>query len=115
MNLSKEWTYFTNGVALGATLGVITGTAATLYCKKKQHLSADRVLDLVKLDFLKEGAIEGSWINFEKQPIRKFAVHTQAYSGGITRMEDDQLVSYEFLADTKTGTVLDISREVLEN
>lgn len=76
----------------------------------QKNLRADDVLQIVKDEFLKEGPIEGSWINFEKQPLRKFAVHSEGYEGGITRLEDDQLVTYEFLADAKTGTVLDIKR-----
>jgi predicted small secreted protein len=80
--------------------------------KNRKELSADDVLNQVKRAFLLEGPIEGSWINFEKQPLRKFAVHSTAYNGGITRMEDGELAIYEFLADTKTGTVLDITRSI---
>ena len=69
--------------------------------KKKQSMNADDVLDQIKAAFLKEGPIEGSWINFEKQPLRKFAVTSQGYTGGITRTEDGQLITYEFLADAK--------------
>ncbi|NLJ19176.1 MAG: hypothetical protein GX355_09970, partial [Globicatella sulfidifaciens] len=44
------------------------------------------------------------------QPYQKFAVKTQGYPGGITRYEDDQLVTYEFLADAKTGAILELNR-----
>ena len=36
--------------------------------EEKQSMNADDVLDQIKAAFLKEGPIEGSWINFEKQP-----------------------------------------------
>lgn len=102
---------FQGGVAIGAGIGLLTGVASTLFMKHyKQKLSADTILQSVKKAFLKEGPIEGSWINFEKQPVRKFAVHTEGYNGGITRLEDNHLVTYEFLADAKTGSVLDIKR-----
>lgn len=110
MNNESEFNYFKGGLALGMGVGLLGGAASALWVKKKQNLSADDVLRKVKQAFLQEGPIEGSWINFEKQPLRKFAVHSQGYTGGIVRLEDGQLVTYEFLADAKTGTVLDIQR-----
>lgn len=108
-----EVNFFKTGAAIGAGIGLATGIATTIWVKNRNALKADDILDKVKTAFLEEGSIEGSWINFEKQPIRKFAVHSDAYSGGITRMEDNQLVMYEFLADTKTGTVLEIQRSLV--
>ncbi|GAA3018364.1 PepSY domain-containing protein [Tetragenococcus solitarius] len=101
---------FKGGIAIGVGIGLLSGIASVLFIKNKQRLSADDILQHIKKAFLKEGPIEGSWINFERQPVRKFAVHTEGYNGGITRLEDDHLVTYEFLADAKTGSVLDIQR-----
>lgn len=112
MNKENRLDYFKGGLMIGTGIGLATGIATTIWAKNKQGLSADAVLDKIKRAFLKEGPIEGSWISFEKQPIRKFAIHSEAYSGGITRMEDGLLVMYEFLADTKTGTVLDVHRSI---
>ena len=53
---------------------------------------------------------KGSWIEFEKKPLRKFAIHSKTYTGGICRIEDDGIVQYEFTADAYTGTVIDIQR-----
>ena len=108
----KQLDFFKTGLTIGAGIGLASGIAATVWIKNKNVLRADDVLNTVKKAFQKEGPIEGSWITFEKQPVRKFAVHSDAYSGGITRMEDGQLVMYEFLADAKTGTVLDIQRSM---
>ncbi|HIX71129.1 MULTISPECIES: hypothetical protein [Enterococcus] len=110
MENENQLSLFKGGLVLGLGVGLVGGVASTLWVKKRQRLSADAVLNTVKGAFLKEGPIEGSWINFEKQPLRKFAVHSEGYTGGITRLEDGKLVSYEFLADAKTGTVLDIQR-----
>lgn len=101
---------FKGGIAIGMGIGFLSGIVSTLLIKNKQNLSADLILQRIKKAFLKEGPIEGSWISFEKQPVRKFAVHTEGYNGGITRLEDNRLVTYEFLADAKTGSVLDINR-----
>lgn len=100
----------TNGLILGAGIGLLSGIYSTLWYQKKQHLSADHVLSGVKHAFLKEGPIEGSWIEFEKKPLRKFAVQSKAYIGGISRIEDNKLIHYEFTADAYTGTIVDIVR-----
>ncbi|BCA86486.1 peptidase [Enterococcus saigonensis] len=110
MNNENEFSYFKGGLALGMSVGLVGGMASAFWLQQKRTLRADNVLHIVKEEFLKEGPIEGSWINFEKQPLRKFAIHSEGYEGGITRLEDDQLVTYEFLADAKTGTVLDVKR-----
>lgn len=110
MDNDTQFNYFKGGLALGMGVGILSGVASTIWLKKKQTMSADDVLRKVKAAFLEEGPIEGSWINFEKQPLRKFAVHSLGYTGGLTRLEDGELVTYEFLADAQTGTVLDIQR-----
>ena len=110
MNEENELTYFKGGLALGVGLGLVGGIASTLFYHKKKTISADLVLENVKAAFLKEGPIEGSWIEFEKKPLRKFAIHSKTYTGGICRIEDDGIVQYEFSADAYTGTVIDIQR-----
>lgn len=102
---------FKGGMAIGVGIGLLSGIASTLLINQyKKKLSADDILKRIKKAFLKEGPIEGSWIHFEKQPVRKFAIQTEGYNGGITRLEDNHLVTYEFWADAKTGSVLDIQR-----
>lgn len=113
MEIKERLDYFKGGVALGASIGLASGIASTIWAKNREKIHPDTILEKVKRAFLTEGPIEGSWINFEKQNIRKFAVQLQGYSGGITRLEDGQLVSYEFVADAKTGTVLDVKRNLI--
>ncbi|MBX4221141.1 peptidase, partial [Enterococcus lactis] len=79
--------------------GLLSGGASTIWYHRKKVLSADQVLENIKTYFLKEGAIEGSWISFDIEPIRKFAVRSSAYRGGLSRIEDGATVYYEFLAD----------------
>ena len=113
MEIKERLDYFKGGVALGASIGLASGIASTIWAKNREKIHPDIILEKVKRAFLTEGPIEGSWINFEKQNIRKFAIQLQGYSGGITRLEDGQLVSYEFVADAKTGTVLDVKRNLI--
>ena len=110
MNEKKEFSYFKSGLAIGVSMGIIGGVAATFWHQKKRTVDADLVLENVKKAFLKEGPIEGSWIEFEKKPRRKFAIHSKTYTGGISRLEDGVMVQYEFTADAYTGTVIDVNR-----
>lgn len=110
MDNENEISYFKGGLALGISLGIISGVASTLWYQTKHTMDADAVLENVKAAFLIEGPIEGSWIEFEKKPLRKFAIHSKTYSGGITRLEDGARIQYEFLADAYTGTVIDVKR-----
>ncbi len=75
--------YFKNGLTIGLGLGFAGGFFNDLV-EERQAMNADDVLDNIKAAFIKEGPIEGSWINFEKQPLRKFAITSQGYTGGIT-------------------------------
>lgn len=115
MNEENEFNYFKGGLAIGVGLGILSGVASTMFYQKKKTMAADDVLDNIKEAFLKEGPIEGSWIEFEKKPLRKFAIHSKIYTGGICRIEDDGIVQYEFTADAYTGTVIDILRLKDEN
>ncbi len=73
-------------------------------------LSANRILKLVKNDFASEGSLTGSWINDKAVPFQRFAVKTQAYEGGVSRLEDGDEVDYEFVADAYTGSLLELKR-----
>lgn len=110
MDNENELGFFKGGLALGISLGIISGIASTLWYQKKRTIDADVVLENVKEAFLNEGPIEGSWIEFEKKPLSKFAIHSKTYAGGISRLEDGVRVQYEFIADAYTGTVIDVKR-----
>ncbi|WP_438360613.1 PepSY domain-containing protein [Levilactobacillus namurensis] len=97
-------------LSLTGFLGGIMGIFITQLFKGAAHLDPDTILDRVKRQFRQESPIEGAWIEHQTVPYQKFAVKTRVYYGGINRYEDDQLVQYQFIADAKTGSVLDIHR-----
>jgi len=97
-------------LAMAGTASLTTGLLTSWLLNHKSTISANNILDTVRQAFLKEGPIEGSWIEMKKAPLQKFAMKTQVYYGGITRYEDNKLIQYEFLADAKTGTIIDIYR-----
>lgn len=106
----KKNSTFKSGLVLGIGLGLASGILSASLKQKEQALHADKILDNVKKAFLKEGPIEGGWIQYEKQPFQKFAIKTDSYLGGINRLEDDKIVTYEFLADANTGAILELNR-----
>ncbi|KRL38597.1 hypothetical protein [Liquorilactobacillus uvarum] len=95
---------------LGVLVGFATGIYANRLARKKTSVSPQKILEQVKKTFQEETPIQGAWINTFTQPFQKFAFKTQVYSGGISRIEDRQLIQYKFLADAKTGGVLDLQR-----
>lgn len=94
-------------ITLGAS-GLAGFIAGKLFGNRQ--MSAKRILKLVRNDFKREGPITGSWIDQHAVPFQRFAVKTNAYQGGLTRREDNQLVNYEFKADAYTGSLLELKR-----
>lgn len=111
MNLKKDIETVlatVGGVAFG--FGAVAGWFAKEYVDKKYPLDGDDILQKMKETFLEEGPIEGSWIELTKVPLRKFAYKTDVYYGGISRLEQGELVQYEFIADAYTGSTMDVYR-----
>ncbi|MER2173549.1 MAG: PepSY domain-containing protein [Carnobacterium sp.] len=107
---TKETTPYilAGGLLLGA--GLTCGYVLHKLITAKKTIHGDAILKYVKQLFLKEGPIEGSWIELQKVPLQKFALKTDVYYGGISRIEEDQLIQYEFIADAYTGSILDLYR-----
>ncbi|EDP68022.1 hypothetical protein CAT7_02182 [Carnobacterium sp. AT7] len=97
-----------SGLLFGA--GLTCGYFLHKILTTKKAIHGDTILKHVKTLFLKEGPIEGSWIELQKVPLQKFALKTDVYYGGISRLEEDQLIQYEFIADAYTGSILDLYR-----
>ncbi len=97
--------------ALGIVAGVAAGAAAYAVAQKyTEHTPADDVLENVKEAFSKEGPIDGSWIVMKPEQYDGLIAPMNVYRGGISRMRDGQLEQFEFLADAKTGTVVNVEQ-----
>ncbi|GAJ25211.1 hypothetical protein JCM15457_66 [Liquorilactobacillus sucicola DSM 21376 = JCM 15457] len=95
---------------LGILLGFATGIYTNELARRKNAASPQKILKKVKKIFREETPIQGAWISTSTKPFQKFAFKTEVYSGGLSRLEDHQLIQYKFLADAKTGGVLDLQR-----
>ncbi|MFC5590441.1 hypothetical protein ACFPRA_16165 [Sporosarcina soli] len=93
--------------------GVLTGVAAGIVVSEtidrlNKNVSADTVLNTVKEAFKTEGPIDGSWIVMKTEPFQNNVISMDVYRGGISRIKNGELEQFEFAADAKTGTVVEL-------
>ncbi|OIK08986.1 peptidase M4 [Bacillus sp. MUM 116] len=99
-----NWKSFLFGAAAGA-LGSI---AVRELIAQKSTISPEKVLTNVKNQFKQNGAISGSWIHMKPEPYQKEHIHYQVFKGGISKNNSGENEQYEFIADAKTGTIIDV-------
>lgn len=95
--------------------GVLTGVAAGIVVSEvidrvDPNVAADAVLKNIKDTFKKEGPIDGSWIVMKTEPYKNEVITMDVYRGGISRIMNGELEQFEFAADAKTGTVVELSK-----
>ncbi|KQL32569.1 MULTISPECIES: hypothetical protein [Bacillaceae] len=93
------------GLGSGIVIGMIASQATN---KLNINRSPELVLREIKNSFKQEGPIDGSWIYMSPEPFANEAIHTNVYKGGISRVRNGELEQFEFSADTKTGTVVEL-------
>ncbi|WP_153730937.1 PepSY domain-containing protein [Sporosarcina obsidiansis] len=99
---------FLAGILTGVAAGVVVNEA---FNKLNEQVPADNVLKKVKEAFKEEGPIDGSWIVMKPEPYTNHVISMEVYRGGVSRMKDGRLEQYEFAADAKTGTVVELVRQ----
>lgn len=93
---------------IGLGVGIAGGYAAREVLSHKPLVKPEKVLASAKELFKQKGPISGSWIYMKTEPYNKQGLTYTVYKGGISRMEDGHLYQYEFIADAKTGCVIDV-------
>lgn len=94
-------------------LGVVTGLAAAVIIKEvtekvSPYKSANEILEDIKADFKKDSPIDGSWIYMKTENFSNGFTEVPVYRGGISRLKDGEMETYEFAADARTGAVVDL-------
>ena len=94
------------------TFGVVTGLAAAIVIQKTSYkifsyLSPNEVLEHIKHEFKKDAPIDGSWIYMKVEPFTNGAIKIPVYRGGISRMVDGELQTFEFAANAASGVVVE--------
>jgi len=95
-------------VSVGVVVGIAAGIAISQATSNAVSVSADKVLQDVKDQFKKRGPIDGSWIQMKPEEHEVLAVKNYVYRGGISRHQGNELEQFEFIADAKTGTVMNV-------
>lgn len=92
--------------------GVVAGAVAAALLQKpianSIYKQPETVLHKVKNIFKKEGPISGSWIEMKPHNYTKGPVIYAVYKGGITRDMNEYTEQWEFIADAKTGVIVDL-------
>ena len=94
-------------------LGFSTGIAAGFVIREVAYRidpmkPAELVLHGIKQSFKAEGPIDGSWIYMKTEPFKRQMISTDVYRGGISRVREGEIEQFEFFADARTGTVVDL-------
>ncbi|MDR2464787.1 MAG: hypothetical protein LBD38_00730 [Streptococcaceae bacterium] len=95
------------GLGCGFAFGLVTGLTSMKAYKEKK-LTSQRILKKVKKHFSTNGEIQASWIFQEVQEFQQLDLSIPVFEGGITRLTGEQITTYKFLADAKTGTLVHI-------
>lgn len=95
--------------------GILTGIAAGIvvsevFNRMNRHVPADTVLNELKEAFKQEGPIDGSWIVMKTEPFTKHKLPMEVYRGGISRVQNGELEQFEFAADARTGSIVELSK-----
>ena len=92
-------------------LGLSVGFAGAYLLRNsipEQTISAEKALKIAKNVFKENGPIDGSWIHMVPETFEKFNLSYNVYKGGISRTIENEVKQFEFLVDTKTGTILEV-------
>ncbi|MFS0864501.1 PepSY domain-containing protein [Fredinandcohnia sp. 179-A 10B2 NHS] len=99
-----SWKKFLLGVGVGFAGAYLLKEAMT-----ETLLPGDKALKQAKEVFKKNGPIDGSWIQMNPEEYTKSGILYKVYKGGITRTVNNESRQYEFIADAKTGTILEVN------
>lgn len=100
-----NWKNFLCGIAVGVTVGFLVSKTMD-----RGKLTSEEVLSRMKNELRKTGKITGSWILTKPENFQKNNIDYMVYRGGITRLENGETSSYEFLADVHSGTIIEIDK-----
>jgi predicted small secreted protein len=99
----------TRDLFIGFTTGIAAGILIREVGKRIEPLKpAEFVLHGVKQSFKKEGPIDGSWIYMKTEAFNRQGISTEVYRGGISRVNAGEMQQFEFFADARTGTIVEL-------
>lgn len=96
-------------------IGVATGVAAAIIIKEvsnkvSPYKSANDILNDIKDAFKEEGPIDGSWIYMKSENFNTGLMEVPVYRGGVSRINNGEVESFEFAADARTGAIMELNK-----
>lgn len=95
---------------MGLGVGVVSGVVTKEILDTKTTVSPEKALANAKVLFKQSGPISGSWIHMKTEPYQRQEFSYTVYKGGISRTNNDEIEQYEFIADAKTGAIIETAR-----
>lgn len=95
---------------LGVGVGLAGGYAARELLAQKTFVTPEKTLTNAKEMFKTDGPISGSWIYMKAEPFTMNQLKYEVYRGGISRFSGEEAEQFEFKADAKTGTILQVQK-----
>lgn len=93
----------TIGTVIGFGLGWMT---SHLLKNNDSKLTPEAALETANATFSAEGPTNGSWIYLNEEKYKKNDLNYYVYRGGITREINGDNITYDFIIDSTSGTVL---------
>ncbi|MCK1988304.1 hypothetical protein MPH48_09360 [Lysinibacillus fusiformis] len=95
-------------------IGVATGLAAAVIIKEASEkvspfVPAGQVIENIKKEFKKDAPIDGSWIFMKTEDYTNGIITIPVYRGGISRMHEGDMQTFEFAADARSGVVVELT------
>lgn len=94
--------------ALGVTIGFAAGYLLRP-ALRPERISPEKALKLVKKAASASHTITGSWIHMMPDTIERHSIPYEVYHGGLTTSTDSGTVQYDFVVDTKSGLILEMT------
>ncbi|KYG26666.1 PepSY domain-containing protein [Alkalihalobacillus trypoxylicola] len=93
----------------GFGLGIVVG-----YALKESlnytNVSPEKALKNVKREASKHHQITGSWIHMKPEILNQNQLSYQVYIGGLTTKTEKGIEQFDFVVDSKTGTIIEMSK-----
>jgi predicted small secreted protein len=94
---------FIAGLGIGLAAGYLL--SPTL---RSDKISPEKALKEIKKTVSRTYAISGSWIHMIPETVELNQISYNVYRGGLSTTNEEGTTQFEFLADTKTGALLDL-------
>lgn len=95
---------------LGAGIGFIAG-ALLQNGVKKELISPEKALRIVKRKVSEQGVVEGSWIHMIPESYEKQFLQYEVYRGGISATIEGEFFQFDFVVDAETGSIIELTSQ----